>query len=176
MKIYANGFPKTGTHALKKAIELLGCEAELKHEPHKIFYKKMVVIFRNPRNVLVSECRWQYKRVTTGRMILTLRKWEHEGATSFYETMAEEYSRYLHWKEDPNVLCVNYEDLIKDDKTLRKIADYLGVPYLEDAFPNLEGLTRTWNRVKSNWEKYWSPEVEKVWKETRADLLEEKLK
>jgi hypothetical protein len=179
MKVIVNGFPRSGTHALLKAIQLLGIPAA--NEPfdegviavHFGSKEKIpkgvkhICIFRHPKNCLISECRFMGKPLASGFLIGFIKNFR-DG-----RLMKEMLSQYLGWKK--KAYCVSYEDLVKDDKCLREIAKYLQVPYLEDAFPNLPGLTFTWSGKPSNWEEHWNDEIEKVWVESGMNELQTKL-
>jgi hypothetical protein len=76
------------------------------------------------------------------------------------------------WLSAPSALVVRYEDLIASDAEMRRIADFLGVPYVDDAWSWLPGLTRSWHPTHSDWRTLWTPQVEAVWTEIGGpDLL-----
>src|SRR5882724_10924661 len=159
MKIIANGFPKAGGHALKKGLELLGHPVIFNHYPFPSDIPrdaKHIIIFRNPRNCLISMVRWLGKPLTTGTIISTLRDYHNN------QSMAKTLSQYIPWKQPSQMLdegdswldvplCVNYENLMMSDAALRHIATYLETPFYEDAFKNLPGLTATWSGKPSKW-------------------------
>jgi len=178
--LFINGFPKSGNHALLKACELLGVPAQVNHVPfkdgsptnstHRIFIK------RDPRNVIISKMRMDNQQVTPGTFISKFRAWQKGGTQtvkledgpvhtfitpqiSTIEAMAE----YEQWLNDADTFQITYEDLIRNDVDMRRIAVYLGVPYIESAFEELPGLTMTWNDEHSDYNKIWTPEVEAVW-------------
>jgi len=172
MAVIVNGFPKTGTHALLKGVHLLGFPvardpgesgcATHGHFPYpfdKDFppVRKHICVFRHPRNCLISMCRWQKQPLATGVLISLIRKYEHNMA------MASFARQFTPWLTNQSVHIVRYEELITNENILRGVAEYLEVPYLEDAFEYLPGLTRTWMPTHSNWEEYWSDELDKVW-------------
>lgn len=164
----ANGFSNSGTHALKKGMELLGLEVEHLHEPHHRatgakplkFDGRMVVIYRHPRNVLVSSVRANAEPVTEGALIRMIRTFVRPSVTGPF---ARVYREYFPWRDDRRCLAVTYEQLVASEQTLFDIAAHCETPYLESAFPNLPGLTRTWSGAPSNWADHWTPAVDEVW-------------
>jgi len=170
MTICVNGSPKSGTHALLKACELLGVNPYMvNHIPFGNTLPegtdKHIVIFRDPRNVVISWLRFQRKDITEGTIIAA--------ATNTVKLQ----SQFVGWMNDPSTLILKFEDLIKNDAEIRKLANYLGVNYLDSAFPNLCGFTRTWTGSGrtpnySDYTKYWTPAVEAFWaSEEPAALL-----
>lgn len=167
-----NGLPKSGTHAALKGAQLLGIptvvgevwdrRATLAHVPYALRgqvaqdFAAHVFVVRNLRNVLLSWMRWRSIPITQGGMISTIADYDGIGLPATCEAFAP-------WLSEPGVHVVRFEALIADDATLRGIAAYLGVPYLEDAFANLPGLTRTWSGQLSDWTAHWTPAVDDAW-------------
>jgi hypothetical protein len=159
MNVTLNGMQKTGTHALVKGVQLLGFPEGWilhTHQSYPYKYDKHICIFRHPRNCLISMCRWNRQPITTGMLIKFLREYDH------YKSMTEIAKGFTPWLNS-SALIIRYEDLVASDLTLRTIAQYLDVPYLEDAFSNLPGLTLTWTGKPSRWEDYWNEELDRVW-------------
>ena len=78
--VYANGIPKSGTHALAKTIQLLGVPCEMAHEPYVSKPGgKTICTFRNPRNILVSWLRFTGQPVTPRLLIEQMQAFEGEG-------------------------------------------------------------------------------------------------
>ncbi|MEK9721995.1 MAG: sulfotransferase domain-containing protein [Rhodospirillaceae bacterium] len=159
MTVPANGLPKTGCHALAKTIELLGEPSGVIHQPwDKRPEPKAVTIIRNPRNALVSWLRWRGEPLTQGMLITAMRRYYED------RPLAEQISGYTPYLLSPDYLVVRFEELFSDGGgTVERIAAYLGVPVLDDCYPNIMGLTQTWTGRLSNWEEHWTPEVEAVW-------------
>jgi len=155
--IVCNGLPKTGTHALMKAVQLLGrVDTEHAHSPTGVTGQH-IHICREPRNVLVSWVRFIRSEVTQGFLIGAMQEYFEEG------TFHDEYMAYSHWLNDAP-LSVRFEELIGDGGvTIQAVADYLQVPYLSDAYDHLPGLTVTYTGQLSNWRDHWTPEVESAW-------------
>lgn len=158
--ILVSGIPKSGTHALLKAVELLGVPAPM-HEhlpfgPLPAGTEKHLYIIRHPRNILMSWVRFENKPVTTGTLIGAMRDFAGK-------RFAEVLESYMGWLTDPQTFIVRYERLCSTPDAIRDIAIYLDVPYLDDAFPNLPGLTPTWTGSPSDWRTVWNPEVDCWW-------------
>lgn len=155
--VTTSGFPKSGTHALEKAVQLLGqpCQAE-----HLLYgapvHDKHIFIKRDPRNIVCSWLRFNRKSVTPGMFLSSFRQFQSA-------SLVEEMAAYVGWLDEGNTLVVRYEELIASDVCMRGIADYLEVPYLSGAFTELEGLTITWFAVHSDYRKLWTPEIQNVW-------------
>lgn len=155
--VTTNGFPKSGNHALVKAAQLLGQPCEVNHLPFgEPVEEKHVFIKRDPRNVLCSWLRFNGQPVTPGMFITAFRDFSGQ---SLIAAMA----KYEGWLNDPSAQVVRYEDLIANDSCLRDIAAYLETDYLDGAFENLPGMTRTWYADHSDYRTIWTPEVEAVW-------------
>jgi hypothetical protein len=163
--ITTNGFPKSGNHALVKAVQLLGQPCEVNHVPFgSPVVEKHVFIKRDPRNVVCSWLRFIGRPVTDGMFLTSFRNFQGRALVS-------EMADYEGWFGDENTHVVRYEDLISDEACIRGIAEFLTVPYLKSAFSNLPGLTRTWNAAHSDYRAIWTPEVAAVWEAEGGDDL-----
>lgn len=172
MPVLCNGFPKAGNHALWKAIELLGVPGGVNHIPYIAEFAvtrgvlamraraKHVFIIRDPRNAIVSWLRWNRDAVTPGKFITTFRRFQER-------SLVEDLAAYEGWLSDPWTYVVRFEELIRDDGSMRALAAYLGVPYLYGAWEELEqrygGQTKTWNAIHSDYRHVWTAAVEAVW-------------
>lgn len=175
--VLVNCFPKCGLHATWKALYLLGVNAQTGHYGYHDALppgvQKQIFVKRDPRNALCSAVRFdeiQHSRglpLTPGTVISKMRDY-------WGKTFVEQISKCDGWfLPSPDVLVIRYEDLVADDSTMRKIADFVGAKWIEDAFENLPGHTRTWNEVRSDYLAVWNEDVEKVWKEQGGpELLE----
>jgi|GEM_PF-6045986 len=166
MSILINACPKHGTHALQKAVELLGQHAGDVHhigfgEPMPEGVSKHLYIYRDPRNAILSWMRWDGRSITDGSVMAAIR------GKRYLQTTRQ----FVGWVNAPDVHKVRYEELIADDGAMRGIAKFLGVPYLESAFPNLPGLTRTWNLEHADFRKIWTPALAACWHEEGGDDL-----
>jgi hypothetical protein len=149
--VICNGIPKAGTHALKKGVELLGVQAEHQHTPHADKEDgKQVVIFRHPKNIIMSWVRFSKRQISEGLIL---------GAIQSFEPFAA-YDGYL---DDDTVLTVRFEDLVADQKELVRISEYIGVDYIDGAFEMLPKHTRTWTGDFSNWEDHWTDRIQESW-------------
>lgn len=169
--VTTNGFPKSGNHALAKAVQLLGQPCQINHidcDHYAEICGDHIFIKRDPRNVVCSWLRFNGQPVTPGMFITSFRKFQDR-------SLVEEMSKYEGWIDmDPilSTLVVRYEDLISSDVEMRRIANWLNIPYIDGAFAALPGLTRTWFAEHSDYHAIWTPEVESVWAaEGGAELL-----
>lgn len=160
MELITNGFPKSGNHALVKAVQLLGQPCQVNHIPFSTedldSNTHRILIKRDPRNIVCSWLRFNNKPVTPGMFISAFRQFQ---ANSLCEEMAE----YEGWLTEPLTLVVKYEELIASEMEMRRIAAYLGVPYISGAFEQLPGMTRTWHSDHSDYKLIWTADVEEVW-------------
>lgn len=167
VNVFCNGFPKSGNHALAKALELLGLPAEVNHEsfpsdrpngsPH-------VFIKRDPRNVIVSWLRFQHEPVSPGKFIARFRRFQDR-------SLVEEMADFEPWLGAAFVVA--YEDLIASPAEMQAIAEHVGVPYIDGAWEELPNHTRTWNPIRSDYRDVWTPEAQAVWSaEGGNELLE----
>jgi Sulfotransferase domain len=169
--IFCNGFPKSGNHALWKAVELLGFAAGVNHAEFEAGAPKgtthQVFIKRDPRNVIVSKLRGDQDAVTPGKFLSRMQRFDTA-------SLVDEMRKFEGWMvamQSLPIHVVRYEDLIADAGTMRALAWFLGVPYLEGAFGELEGHTRTWNKVKSDYREVWTDEVQRRWRAGGGDAL-----
>jgi hypothetical protein len=149
-----NGPPKMGNHALWKACELLGIATDgVNHiaadEPRGD--ERFIFIKRDPRNALVSWVRFNGMPVTQGTLIAAMADY------------LPQLPQYEGWLTAPGVLVVSFERLVADDQQMREIASFAGVPYLDDAWPNLPDHTKTWTGRLSDWREHWTPAVDAAW-------------
>lgn len=161
--ILTTGFPKSGTHALVKAVQLLGHPCQVDHMPHTEYAGAWpgprIVIKRDPRNVLLSWVRHQGKPVTRGMAITFMRDYDAG------QTLAQAMAPFEGWLSDPGALLVSYEALTASDDEMRRIAAHLDTPYIDDAWRWLPGMTRTWRADHSDWEALWTPQMDAAWRE-----------
>jgi hypothetical protein len=159
VRAFANGFPKHGNHALVKSIQLLGVNCDVNHEPFGAEANgPRVFVKRDPRNAVVSWLRFNGKPVTQGMVIAALADFDGK-------PLVDAMQEFEGWLTDSGTLVVRFEDLIASDGELRRIAEHLGVPYLDDAFPALPAGTVTWSGKLSDYRAIWSTEVQRAWAE-----------
>lgn len=169
ISILVNCFPKCGMHATAKACELLGINVKKKDHlarrdeiPSSITHH--IFVRRDPRNALISWLRFQGKPVTTGTFIAGLS--EHSLGKSLPEAMGE----FTHWLRDADFI-VKFESLVESDAEMRVLASFLGVPYLDDAFPNLPNHTVTWTGRLSDYHEIWNNHIEEAWQKIGGPRL-----
>lgn len=164
--VTTSGFAKAGNHALVKAVQLLGQPCEVTHIAYVGPIGQHVFIKRDPRNIVCSWLRFNGQPVTQGMFITAFRLFQHA-------SLVEELAAYEGWLADPETLVVSYEALTASDAEMKRIAAYLGTPWIDGAFDDLEGLTATWFAQHSDCRTIWTPEVEAMWAaEGGNELLE----
>lgn len=165
MELTINGFPKSGNHALAKAVQLLGIPCEVDHiEYGNAVNNKHIFIKRDPRNIVCSWIRFIGKPVTDGMFITALRKFQAE---DFFT----EIGKFTGWLNDENTLVIKYEDLVANDIEIKRISEYLNIPFLDSAFKNLPSDTKTWCSVHSDYRDIWNEHTERVWTEIGGEII-----
>lgn len=175
MSNFVVAIPKSGNNLAHKACQMLGIPVEhYRHTAnwHLADEHKIVYIYRNPRNVLVScvkytndQVRGRTKEITEERLIDTF--------FDFFNCSLSAVERaYLPWM-DSNVCKVEFEDLAFGTKGFNQIADYYGVERREPI--GLYGSSPTWSGGLSDWEKHWGEKIEHIWIEEGMPEIEKKL-
>ena len=153
--IVCNGASKTGTHLLLKAVYLFGSVGFTATHAHKKYgskiYGKHIHIKRNPRNVLISWLRFTGQDLTDKNL---LRNMPH---------VINEMNEYLGWLNDKDTLNVSFENLLTDEKEIKRISDFIEVPLSADHFRKLWGDTPTFTNSLSNWRESFSDKIKKEW-------------
>ena len=156
--VFCNGFPKSGSHALWRACELLGIPGGVNHstyaegEPAGTTHR--VLIVRDPRNIIVSWLRFNRMPVTPGTFLAAFRRFQ--GAP-----LVEEMAAFEPWLFVSHV--VRFERLLADDTAMRGIANYCGVDYIAGAWEELPGYTKTYNAEHSDFRTVWNGDIESAW-------------
>ncbi|XP_006818743.1 sulfotransferase 1A2-like [Saccoglossus kowalevskii] len=119
------------------------------HLPYELFPKqalqtgtKVIYIARNPKDVVTSSYHW-FNKACALQGIITWKshlKYFIDGNLPF-TPWVNHVAGWREHSEDENVLCVTYEDMVKDTKTtVRAITEFLGRPLpdsqLENAISN----------------------------------------
>lgn len=167
------GIPKSGTHALQKAVRELGCEAS--EHSHTANYRlaednKVGYIIRNPRNVLVSALRYRNHQVRGSEKTITEEKLIGQFFDFFNTSIFGAYVGHARWM-DSKAHIVKYEELM-DRSAVPALAKFLGVP---DKPIEIEGGTYTWTGTPSDWTQYWSEGIDRVWREEGMVVIEREL-
>ena len=73
---------------------------------------------------------------------------------------------WLDYRHLPNILCVHFEDLLKDlDGEMRRISAFLDIPVNEEVWPSLvEGVT--FSSMKGNAQKMAPGATHDIWKDS----------
>ena len=176
--IYCNGIPKSGTHALVRAVTLLGFRSteviqghyDIKHRdlPKAMQARGFIHIKRNPRNIMISWLRYRNFPLTKEELIKTFNRYHYH---PIY-TLFARYERFL----SDGTLVVRFEDLFSDGgDSLQRIADKLDVSVPKNAYDEIEGKTITFKEVHSNWQDYpdlWDDSIEEEWIKARGPEIE----
>jgi hypothetical protein len=166
MRAWVNGAPKSGTHALVKACELLGVPATHHHEPYReglAIDGQPLLVMRDPRNVAISWVRHHGRPVTEGTVMAALRQFVHG-------SLPEDLQAYEPWLTRAYV--VRFESLVQSAETMRDLSRLLGSGADPDAaFAWLPGGTLTWTGRLSDWATVWTPAIDRVWQELGGPAL-----
>lgn len=137
---------------------MLGHHADIGHYPmtdplpHEFeTLEKLLFIKRDPRNMIVSGMRDKGMPVCQGAFLSYFR--------------SPEFQEIHHFTPWLKIDCfqTSYEALMADDRELRRLAEYLGIPFLDDAWNNIPGHTRTWRVPHSDYTQVWTPTVREQW-------------
>lgn len=157
-RAWVTGAPKSGTHALVKACELLGVPASHHHEPWReglAIDGQPLLVQRDPRNMAVSWVRHRGRPVTEGTVIAAIRQYARG-------SLVEDLAAYEPWRD--RAIVVRFEDLIGDARGMQALARALESPVDPvAAFGALPGGTLTWTGRLSDWTTVWTPTIERVW-------------
>jgi len=173
------GIPKSGNNVLEKACYLLGLKpTHHKHTTdwHLAEKNKVVYIYRNPRNVLLSAVRYQNEQVRDSTKDISPDKLRDMFYDFFNCSLPYVFRAYEGWMTS-NALIIRFEDLISDKDCMDKIADYCGVE--KPSYETFKGLygakTPTWSGKLSDWQEVWCPEIDKIWKDEGMLEIEQSL-
>ena len=168
-RIICTGSPKTGTHALLKAVRLfynhIGLPEHM-HLPHshKKLNRRHVHITRNPRNTLVSWIRFNREKVTTGSLI------------GHVPQIIKENFGYAPYLSDADLVHnVRLEELLSEPSVIEGVGKFIGLPIAENHFADIWGDTYTFTGKLSEWQDYWSDDVDAAWVAHNGPELEKAL-
>ena len=172
-QLAVTGIPKSGTNALWKACKLLNQKAMHIHTTDTGLLDKMkvVYVYRNPRNVLVSAVRYQNEQLRGMDQEVTQEKLRDSFFNFFNARLDTMYDGYAPWL-DSSAYKVSLEAFLKNDQEMRRLAKYLGVGY-NNTWEQLPGDTYTYMEEKSDWRQHWGPEIDSLWEEFGMKGLEE---
>lgn len=167
--VIASGHPKSGCHALVKALHLLGWPCQVEHRAFgsDLGGRPHIFIKRDPRNVAVSWVRWLKQPVTEGTFIAACRN-----MANTWRALPASLADYEGWLTHTGTLVVSYEALIASPEEINRMARHLGSEVPADAWPNLLGGTATWSGQPSDWREVWTPGLQRHWQSIGgAELL-----
>ena len=188
MRTLTNGAPKTGTHALQRAVQLFGLTPDEAVHDHVNYadkdktekYDRHIHIIRSPRNVLVSYIRWTDRGHPNAK----------DALIKHMPRLIAFMERFKPWIYDDSCMTVRYEDLMTDRSTLERIGEYIGMPVVEDHFELMFGRTHTFSADfeldengdkkpwrPSRWQDYWKAgdEVDQLWHKLGGGRLEREM-
>ncbi len=157
---------------------------------------KVIVMIRDPRDIIVSRAFWwrkhsdifvHYANLSVDEAITSLIKsYIVPGPTGEnHETLKEYYDSYLSWSAYPNHLITKFEDLIgahgggnaitQQDEIVR-IAKFMNLPHTtleaQSISSQIFGKGDTFRKGKiGSWKEYFTPEQKQLFKEVAGDLL-----
>ena len=166
------GSPKSGTNMTEKICRMLGSTPSphmhtanyLLAEKYKVAY-----VYRNPRNVLISAQRYQNHQMRGWENTITEEKLIAQFFDYYNASMPAVYNSYAKWLLT-SAYCFKYEDILTDISVVQGLYRYLGKPDNENMpkqefLARIPGNTPTWTGKPSDWSKFWTPGIDKVWKE-----------
>lgn len=136
---------------------------------------KMLHIIRHPKNVAVS---WMRHRNKQNSSVLLTQKTLAQLIENkmFGMSVVKYYSGFLKWLEQPHVLTVRFEDVFeKKDLVAHKIFTYLDHKAEHLDFSSIYGEGATYTGKWSDWQEWWSEEIDAVWQKTGGLDLEKRL-
>jgi hypothetical protein len=93
----------------------------------------------------------------------------------FNSSMVGSYTAYQKWF-DSSAYCFKYEDIQKDMNVVNGLADYLKKPRPStDFLSKIPGGTYTWTGETSDWRKYWTENLDRIWRDEGMVEIEKKL-
>lgn len=161
------GIPKSGNNLAERACRILGLyPSGHRHTSnyHLAETNKVVYVYRNPRNVLVSALRYRNHQRRGEEDTITQAKLIDVFYDFFNNNLSSVYQSYSPWMGS-SACIVKFEDLLKSKDEMNKIAKYMNVqPCNDDRFRLLYGESPTWSGKLSDWKSVWGDEIDKVWK------------
>ena len=165
-----NGTQKSGTHALRVALQtfdgLVDKVDRVEHLPEipdNLKDRLHIHIIRNPRNIMFSYLRWTNLVLNRDNILAEIPR-----------TIAR-CNDFVHYLKDPDLLTVRFELLLSDPTEIQRIADYIGKPLVDGHFKSIWRKTNTFTGRLSNWRDYWTPEINKIWRDCGGLNLEDAL-
>jgi hypothetical protein len=155
-----------------------------------------IFVYRDPRDMIVSHLFYAtdlYEGHGMNRYYARLRNEEErlnaaiEGVSEpefFLSNVRKRYESYLGWLDQPEILCLRFEDLIlEEDVALARLLGYLEICGLDLRVSRVQAIeilkagispqkSGTFRKGKpGNWRDHFTPENKKRFKDVAGDLL-----
>lgn len=160
------GIPKSGNNVTERACKLLGLSpAGHTHTAnyHLADTNKVVYVYRNPRNVLISALKYRNHQRRGAEDTITQDKLIDVFYDFFNNSLPSVYTGYMPWMSS-KACIVRFEDLLSSKNEMDRIADYMGVQRTsDDAFKRLYGESPTWSGKLSEWKDHWGDSIDNIW-------------
>lgn len=168
------GPAKAKSHALRAGMELLGLDGErikITHHFNKSLMKfPTISIIRNPRDIMVSFMGFAMEHSTEGILKGVIRHGYAKGPLWDY------FHHFHHYHTCTSKCAIRAEELLNDGgETMRKVAKFVGEPFLETAYTDIGKIataTKTDAPAKAEGNIHWSPVVEAEWEKARGPEIE----
>jgi len=135
---------------------------------------KHLFIIRDPRNVAVSWMRHRIKQLSgKGEQVLPSKQFLEQiiRGKMFNMPVAKYYGGFTPWIGAPNTLCIRFEYFFEHfDNVADDIVNYLAAnkrPSRKEVYGKSTTYTGSW----SEWQDWWSEDIQRAWRDTGGDLL-----
>lgn len=172
------GIPKSGNNVAERACRLLGLNpSNHRHTAnyHLAKSSKVVYVYRNPRNVLISALRYRNHQRRGDEDVITQDKLIDVFYDFFNSSLSSVYMAYMPWMHS-SACVVRFEDLIASKTEMDRIADYMLVKHsTDDTFKRLYGESPTWTGKLSEWQNHWGSAIDHIWNMEGMTKIEKQL-
>lgn len=159
------GFPKSGNHAVYRAVELLGLVPAVRHDLDFLTDRGdyEVAVIRDPRNIAISWLRYRNQPITPETYRRTLLSFPGPNKKLKGKPLTTLLHDYRCLLDQP--IIVRYEELIAGSARFHRLAEELGCAYPDGGFDLLvAGPSMTYRPPPhADWRLVWTPEVDAAW-------------
>ena len=165
MSVLVIGPEKCGNHLGVKAVRLFKSPPKVVQDHTTITdgYDYVILMLRNPRNVLFSLLRWEQRERNT------------PNAVEIIPQFIRNYEQYLELIGQPNVMVVRFEELLSMPSVVDDLGDFLGLEPGDEHFKSLWGDTRTFTNDLTDWRKFWTNGIDVTWRDYGGYDLEQQI-